>query len=127
MTAQAATAMVIRAMKKFGVRITWKVPLQEYNSRGVLVNTESEMERSAIVLLLKERFSVLKSLETVVGLSHDYTRYLITLPSIDIKQGTIITDNHDKLWKVGVVDWVDVAGKPVFKQMQLIEQGNIDG
>jgi len=121
MTAATAATMVKKFTAKYGVVVTWNEPGEETNSRGVTVFAPSLVTRSAKVLLLKEKFSVLKSMQAAIGLTQDYTRYVLTLPCVEIKKDLVITDNHGAKWKVGVVDWFDIGGKAVAKQASLTE------
>jgi len=121
MTPGSIINMVKRFTRQYGVKITWVELKTEENSRGVLVTTESEIPMSATVLILKEKYSVLKAIQVAVGISQDYTRYVLTLPDVAIKKDMVITDNHGMTWKLGVVDWFDVGGVPVAKQASLLE------
>ena len=118
-------AGMINLVKKFtnknGVKITWTEQTLVENSRGELVPSDTGVSKSATVLILKEKFNVLKPIETSVGISQDYSRYVFALPDVDIKKDMVITDNHGMKWKLGIVDWFDVGGVPVAKQSALTE------
>jgi len=120
MTPQSAMAMVRRFTDKYGVRITWQQMMRTENSRGIEIFEPSGSVQSAIVLILKEKFTVITSIEVSIGLSQDYTRYVLALPSVDLKKDMVITDSHGMKWKLGTVDWFDVGGVPVAKQAQLM-------
>jgi len=113
--------LVKRFTRQYGVKITWLEPSETLNSRGVVVGDENDNEKSAIVLLLKERFNPLDPRSAVMGLTQDYTRYILTLPEIKIAKDVIITDNHGMKWKVGIVDWIDIGGTTVYKQASITE------
>jgi len=93
----------------------------EENSRGHLVTTDGEITKLATVLILKEKINPLNPQVNVAGLGQDYTRYIMTLPDVDIQKDLVITDNHNMHWKIGIVDWFDVGGVCVAKQAKLIE------
>ena len=113
--------MVKSFIREYGIQITWQEASTETNSRGVSVSTAGNTKVTAKVLFLKERFNPMKAITTVIGLSHDHSRYLITLPEVNIMKDLIVTDNHGIKWKLGPVDWIDIAGKPVAKQASLLE------
>jgi hypothetical protein len=114
--------MVKRFTDQYGVNVSWREPEITNNSRGIPVSDKSEITNSAKVLLLKEKFNSMKIIDTdSIGLSQDYTRYVLALPEIEIKKDMVITDNHNTKWKLGVIDWFDVGGVPVCKQSALTE------
>ena len=121
MTSQSVINMIKKFTQKFGVEVTWNEQIEEYNSRGEVIASNNGQVKKAKVLILKEKFTVLKSIEAVIGLTQDYTRYVLTLPDIDIKKDVVITDQHNMKWKIGVVDWFDVGGVSVAKQAALTE------
>jgi hypothetical protein len=114
--------MVKRYTDQYGVNVSWQEPIITTNSRGIPVkNGEGEL-KSEKVLLLKEKFNPMKIIDTnIIGLSQDYTRYILTLPEIEIKKDMVITDNHSIKWKLGFIDWFDISGTAVCKQASLIE------
>jgi len=114
-------ALVHRFTAQYGVTVTWQEQTEEINSRGAVIAVNNGPMKSARVLLLKEKFTTLKSFTEVFGLTQDYTRYILTLPNVDIKKDIIITDNHGMKWKLGIVDWFDVGGVSVAKQASLLE------
>ena len=114
-------SLLKRFTQDHGVIVSWKEASEEINSSGVTVTSGNGEIITAKVLLLKERFNALKSLEAVSGVSHDYTRYILTLPEIDIRKDVVITDNHGIKWKLGIVDWFDIGGVSVAKQAKLME------
>ena len=118
-------ASIINMVKNFtdqyGVTITWKEHETGINSRGRSTDTETGMINSAKVLVLKEKFNPLTTISIAVGLSQDYTRYILALPEIELKKDMVITDNHNMKWKLGIIDWFDVGGVPVAKQTTLTE------
>jgi len=114
--------MVKSFTKMYGVQISWQEPVLEKNSRGKEVLSNGDETVTATVLFLKERFSAMKTiLASSIGLSHDHSKYLITLPEVNITKDLIITDHHGIKWKLGPVDWIDIAGSPVAKQAALLE------
>ena len=120
MNARSMLDLVAGFTREYGVVVTYQEQETELNSRGVPIVKQSDVIKSVKVLLLKEQFSVLKPIQTVAGLSQDYTRYIVTLPDVDIKKDMIITDNHNIKWKLGIVDWFDIGGVAVAKQASLI-------
>ena len=122
MKAESMIEMVKRFTKQYGVDVSWQEQTVTNNSRGKPVVTNDGKIKSAKVLLLKDKFDPLKIIDTnVFGLSADYSRYILTLPEIEIMQDMIITDNHNMKWKLGIIDWFDVGGTPVCKQSRLTE------
>jgi len=113
--------MVKSFTKIYGIQITWQEPVIEMNSRGEEVPSSGDKTVTAKVLFLKERFNPMKAIMASIGLSHDHSRYLITLPEVNITKDLVITDNHGIRWKIGPVDWIDIAGKPIAKQASLLE------
>jgi len=113
--------MVKSFIRAYGIQITWQETAIETNSRGVNVPSAGNNTITAKVLFLKERFNPMKATTIAIGLSHDHSRYLITPPETNIIKDLIITDNHGIKWKLGPVDWIDIAGKPVAKQASLLE------
>jgi len=122
MKAQNMINMVKRFTEQYGVNVTYQEFGNETNSRGRPINIENGIIKNAKVLLLKEKFNPLQVTESnIIGLTQDYTRYVITLPEINLKKDMVITDNHNMKWKLGVVDWFDVGGESVCKQAALTE------
>jgi len=122
MKAENMIAMIQKFTDQYGVEVTWKVSETRLNERGVKVKTSNEIIKSAKILLLKEKFNPMKVFDTgVIGLSQDYTRYLLTLPAIELEKDMIITDNHNMKWKLGFIDWFDIGGEPVCKQISIME------
>jgi hypothetical protein len=120
MKAENMINMIKKFTDQYGVDVTWQEHEETINSRGKPINNKSQIIKSAKVLLLKEKFNSMKVIDTnAIGLSQDYTRYLLTLPEIDIKKDMAITDNHNIKWKLGFIDWFDVGGVPVAKQSSL--------
>jgi len=120
------SANIIKLIKRFtdqyGVFVTWIEPEKIVNSRGVETFTQNNLMKTAKVLLLKDKFNPLQVINTgIIGLGQNYTRYILTLPEIEIKKDLVITDNHEMKWKLGVVDWFDIGGIPVCKQAALTE------
>jgi hypothetical protein len=114
--------MIKRFTDQYGVNVTWNKIELINNSRGVPIPNETDEIICAKVLLLKEKFSPMQIIDTnIIGLSQNYTRYILTLPDIEIMKDMVITDSHNTKWKLGVVDWVDIAGVPVCKQAALTE------
>jgi hypothetical protein len=122
MKAENIINMIKRFIKQYGVDIKWNEQEMQKNSRGRATASNTEIIKSAKVLLLKEKFNPLQVINTdAIGLGQDYTRYLLAFPEVGIKKDTVITDNHNMKWKLGIVDWFDVGGVPVAKQSALIE------
>ena len=121
MTLKSIVNLVTKFTKLYGVSIIWEEQETVLNSRGQPISKGTAVQKTARVLLLKEKFSVLQPIETVIGLSQDYARYLLTLPNIGIGKDLIITDEHNRKWKTGIADWFDIAGKPVCYQLALTE------
>jgi len=122
MNAEKMIAMIQKFTDQYGVLITWQSNETTTNSRGVKVKTSNEIIKSAKVLLLKEKFSPLQVFDSgVFGLSQDFKRYILTLPDIEIKKDLVITDNHKMKWKLGIIDWFDIAGTPICKQSSVME------
>ena len=115
--------MVKSFIREYGIYVSWQEPIVEKNSRGEDVLSAGDQKVTAKVLFLKERFNPMKAAAAAVGLSHDHSRYIIALPEIKIRKDLIITDSHGIRWKLGPVDWIDIAGKPVAKQAPLQEVG----
>lgn len=114
--------MIKRFTDQYGVNITWQEPVITNNSRGIPVENSTGKSKSEKVLLLKEKYNPMKVIDTnVIGLSQDYTRYILTLPEIEIKKDMVITDNHGMKWKLGFIDWFDIGGISVCKQSSLTE------
>ena len=114
--------MVKRFTDQYGVQVSWNELITTINSRGKPVNTKSDIIVTAKVLLLKDKFSLLNITDSgVFGLTQDYARFILTLPDIDIKKDMVIIDNHNRRWKLGMIDWFDVSGIPVAKQASLLE------
>ena len=122
MKAENILDMIKRYTDQYGVDISWNKTETVNNSRGVSIENKTDEIKSAKVLLLKEKFNPLQIIgANPIGLSHDYARYVIALPEIDIKKDMIITDNHNMKWKLGVIDWFDIGGTAVCKQSALTE------
>ena len=121
MRARQAKALVSRFLRKYGREITWLKQVEETNSRGKTVMADGTETVSATVLILKERFNPLNPQLGPVGITHDYTRYVLALPDVELRNGMVITDNHGMRWKLGIVDWFDVGGVSVAKQASLTE------
>ena len=121
MKAQSMINTVKRYTDQYGVKITWNETLAETNSRGKNAAGANSALKTARVLILKEKFNPLQPVINAMGLSHDYARYVLCLPDIDLKKDMVITDNHNMKWKLGIFDWFDVAGTPVAKQSALTE------
>ena len=122
MMSQRMIDMIKRFTDKYGVEIKWNEQGVTTNSRGVEIPINKSEIKTERVLLLKEQYNPLKVLDTgVIGLSQDYARYLLTLSDIDIKKDLIITDSHNRKWKLGAIDWFDVGGVPIAKQSALTE------
>jgi len=123
MKPQSIIDMVKKFTDLYGVDVTWQEPVTLTNSRVKPINTNnSDTTKTAKVLLLKEKFNPMKIIDTgVIGLSQDYTRYLLVLPEVEIMKDLVITDNHNMKWKLGFIDWFDVGGVPVCKQVSLSE------
>jgi hypothetical protein len=117
---------VINLVKKFtaayGVEITWREPVITLNSRGIPVKSGEGEERKASVLILKDKFTLLKPINADgFGISFDYGRFILAVPEVDIKKDLIITDAQGGKWKLGVVDYLEIGGVPVVKQVMLLE------
>ena len=107
---------------EYGVTVTWQDTSITKNSRGTPITENKGKIKSAKVLLLKEKFNILQTIDSnVIGLTQDYARFILTLPEIDIMKDLIITDNHNRKWKLGVVDFIDIGEIIVMKQAQLTE------
>jgi len=107
---------------EYGVNVTWQSNAVKTNSRGIKIEETNGEIKSAKVLLLKEKFDPLKPIDSgVFGLTQEYARFIIVLPDVEIMKDLIITDNHNKKWKLGIVDWFDIAGKEIMKQSALTE------
>jgi len=114
--------LVKEKTEQYGIVINWNASEAAVNSRGRSVLNNNGEVKSAKVLLLKEKFAPLKIIDAnTIGLSQDYARYLLTLPEVEIKKDMVITDNHDRKWKLGFIDWFDISGVPVCKQTTLTE------
>ena len=122
MNAKNMINMVKRYIKQDGVNVTWNEVETVKNSRGIETANKTSEVKFAKVLLLKEKFNPLQIIDTnIIGLSQDYTRYILTLPETDIKKDIVITDNHGMKWKLGVVDHFDIGGVFICKQSALTE------
>ena len=122
MTFASMINMVKRFTDQYGVFVVWDEMITETNSRGKPVNNKNGIIKSAKVLLLKEKFSPLQIIDAgIIGLGQDYTRYILTLPDIEVQKDMIIIDNHNRKWKLGIIDWFDIGGVPVCKQSELTE------
>jgi hypothetical protein len=125
MTAKSVINLIRKFIREYGIIITWKAPAQAANSRGVPVLGQAGEDKQAKVLFIKEKYNPMKDVVMAIGLQHDHSRYLLTLPDIAIQKDLTITDNHNQKWKLGPVDWLDVGGIPVCKQVALVEIGGI--
>jgi hypothetical protein len=117
---------MIKLVKKFtkasGVMITYYEQEMGTNSRGQPIPIGEPIQRTAKVLLIKEKYNPLQVINLAgIGLSQDYTRYIIALPGIPLKKDMIVTDNHNLKWKLGIVDWFDIGGKEVCTQVPITE------
>lgn len=122
MTPSSMINMVERFTNQYGVHITWNEPVITFNSRNNPVSSNTGPIKTAKVLLLKEKFNPMKVFDTgIIGLGQDHTRYIMALPDVDLKKDMVVTDNHAIKWKLGFIDWFDVAGTPVCKQATLTE------
>jgi len=122
MNAKNMINMVNRYIKKDGVNVTWNENETVKNSRGIAISNKTSEIKSAKVLLLKEKFNLLQVIDTdVIGLSQNYAKYILMLPEVEIVKDTVITDNHNMKWKLGVVDWFDIGDIFIFKQAALTE------
>jgi len=122
MNAENIIDMVKRFTDQGGVYVTWNESVMEKNSRNISVNKNNEKQITKKVLLLKEKFNPLQVMDSgVFGLTQDYTRYILTLPDVDIKKDMIITDSRNRKWKLGIVDWFDIQDVVVAKQSSLTE------
>jgi len=122
MKAENIIAMVKRFTDQYGVNVSWQNKEIKTNSRGIKIEETNGEIKSFKVLLLKEKFNPLQVIDTgVFGLSQDYTRFILTLPDIEIVKDLIITDSHKRKWKLGIVDWFDIGGVTVAKQATLTE------
>ena len=114
--------MIRRFTDQYGVTVTWFENEEKENSRGKTLNIKSENAKTSKVLLLKEKFNPLQVIDSgVFGLTQDYTRYVLTLPDVEIKKDMVITDNHGMRWKLGIIDWFDIGGVSIAKQSALTE------
>jgi len=113
--------MVKKFTDQYGVTVTWQEQETTVNSRGRPIEAESGIPKSAKVLILKEKYSPLQAIQVSTGLSQDYARYILALPDIDLKKDMVVTDAHNMKWKLGIVDWFDIAGVSVAKQAALTE------
>jgi hypothetical protein len=122
MNAENMINMVNRYIKQDGVNVTWNEIETVRNSRGIAISNKTSEIKSAKVLLLKEKFNLLQVIDTdVIGLSQNYTKYILMLPEVEMVKDTVITDNHNMKWKLGVVDWFDIGDIFIFKQAALTE------
>jgi len=114
--------MVKRCTDQYGVTVSWQKTEGKTNSRGKPIDEANGEIISAKVLLLKEKFSLVQITDSgVFGLTQDYAKFVITLPEIEIMKDLIITDNHGRKWKIGVVDPIDIGEIIVMKQAPLTE------
>jgi hypothetical protein len=123
MTAKSIIEIIRKYTRSYGIIITWKEPAQTTNSRGVPVLGQAGEDKQAKVLFIKEKYNLMKDVVMALGLQHDHSRYLLTLPDVAIQKDLTITDNHNQKWKLGPVDWFDIGGVPVCKQVPLTEVG----
>jgi len=114
--------IIKRYTSQYGINITWQETETTINSRGKTVDSKTEIIKTAKVLLLKEKYNPVQIISTnIIGLSQDYARYVLTLPDIEIKKDMVITDSHNRKWKLGAIDWIDIGDIPVCKQSLLTE------
>jgi hypothetical protein len=114
--------LVKEKTNQYGVDITWNENRKVENDRGVTIKEETDIVKSAKVLLLKEKFNPTQVINTgAIGLSQDYSRYIITLPEIEIEKDLVIIDNHNRKWKLGFIDYYDIGGIVICKQASLTE------
>ena len=117
---------MINLVKRFtnqnGVSISWHEMVEQEDSRGDKIMVPGEQVQTAKVLFIKERFSPLRELAAVMGITADPARYLITLPDIRISKNTIITILGDGTkWKAGTPDLFDIGGQKIAWQIALTE------
>ena len=113
--------MIKRFTDSYGVTVFYNEQVVTLNSRGREVTSNTGDTKTVKVLLLKEKINLLQEINTeAIGLTQDYSRYILTLPEIDIKKDMIITDNHGMKWKLGIIDWFDIGETVVAKQAPLI-------
>lgn len=117
-------ARMVNMVKKFvagsGVSCTWPRYQDQVNSRGEHIKGGTPVPVTAKVLLLKQQYNPIKDGIMPVGLSPDFTRYVLTLPDTDIQKDDVITDKNGFHWKVGPVDWFDIGGITVCRQAPLL-------
>jgi hypothetical protein len=122
MKAERIINMIKGKTDEYGVTVSWQDTKVTKNSRRVTTTENTGEIKSFKVLLLKEKFNLLQVIDSnSIGLTQDYARYILTLPDIPILKDLIITDNHNKKWKLGIVDWFDIGGVAVLKQSALTE------
>lgn len=122
MNPQSMLNLVTKFTNKYGVPITWEeVSPAERNAVGAVIAGASSITHNAKVLLLKEKYNPLNPSNFSIGIGGDFTRYILALPKIDLKKDMIVTDNHGMKWKLGIVDWFDVGGVSVAKQVSITE------
>jgi len=121
MTARNAINTVKRFTAQYGTLVSWEEFEEVENSRGINITQKTGKMVNAKLLLMSEKWSVLKPLIETFGLSQDYTKYLLVLPDINLKKDMVIIDNNYQKWKIGIIDTKDIAGVPIFKQINLIE------
>jgi len=114
--------MVKNKIDQYGVTVSWQKIVTKNNSRGRPIDETTDEKIYAKVLLMKEKYNPLQIMDSkIIGLTQDFTRFILTLPDVEIMKDLIITDNHEKKWKLGIVDWFDIGGVPVCKQSALTE------
>jgi hypothetical protein len=117
--------LVKKFVDSYGVPCHWFRYAPALNSRGEKISGGTPTGINQKVLLLKQHYNPIKDREMPIGVSPDFTRYVLTLPDTDIQKDDVLTDSHGLRWKVGPVDWFDIGGTPVCRQAPLLEVNHV--
>jgi len=126
MTAQSVQQLLIKFTQQYGINVTWKRYSLVDNGYGQMINDFSSppIIKNAMVLIIKEKYSVLKNIDGIIGLVQDPTKYLLIIPSIDIKADDELTDSFGNVLKVGPLDPIPVGNQIGLLQAPLTKGGN---
>ena len=114
--------LVAKNVRTFGQEVKWtEFPLVEGERDNMVPDTSNPVNKSARVIIVKEKYSPISSFSSQIGLNFDATKYLICLPEVELKKNMIITDSLGQKWKTDVVETWDIAAAPVAKISSLTE------
>ena len=116
MTSGSVIALVKKSVAKYGVTVSWKEAIMELNSREELVTLPGSNTITEKILLLKEKYNPIRDGNMSVGMVPDLARYILALPDSRILPEIVVTDQHGDKWRLGPIDWFDIAGTAVCKQ-----------